>query len=87
MAAEGLDAMAALTQLTSLNASYIPLPAKVSAPFGSDPARIDIRDNPGVLGLLSSLTGALYMTVFCHAIVLLCKVTRCAQWVIKVTLI
>lgn len=49
MTAEGLVAMAALTQLTALNASW----ASETGPSG-----MRIADAPEVLGLLSRLTGA-----------------------------
>ncbi len=52
--------MAALTQLTALGASCIALPATVLVFYGTSPPRVDIQDHPGVLGLLSCLTGAAY---------------------------
>ena len=52
MTAEGLVAMAALTQLTALNASWVEWASETG------PSGMRIADAPEVLGLLSRLTGA-----------------------------
>lgn len=67
MAVEGLHAIAALTQLTVLHASYIGVETKFKPYFGISPRSAIIEDHSGVMAITSYLTGAVCFGK-CHSV-------------------